>query len=313
MMTIKPGKRALWVALLLGATMIADAGAGRWAGWSPDAAVVQDGAVGGKTGPDDESSDLFRADEDGAAIDVVTVSGRPSEDYLVDAGELLSPTAAGEWLEFLRYHADDSMIDLYVYVVDAEWQMQEQDEFGGFFEKKDAAVVVYPLADPQRAAMYLPAHLAGRVAEAEQRRALQSSVTQASARADVEDQLDAFLVQMSIRLYWMERMLAETLPAVEKRVSPPPVAEDPIAQDVRMPVPDKWLPWMAVGGFATVVLPTAWWWRRRNASYHFPEIVVEPRLGGRHAAGVGAVISYLSAKVPPARQRAQAPENPRFF
>jgi hypothetical protein len=49
-------------------------------------------------------------------------------------------------------------------------------------------------------------------------------------------------------------------------------------------------------------------WMKRRARYHFPEFEVEPRLGGSHAAGVGAVISFASASVPPASQRDQVPD-----
>jgi hypothetical protein len=51
-----------------------------------------------------------------------------------------------------------------------------------------------------------------------------------------------------------------------------------------------------------------WRVRRARARYHFPVLEVEPRLGGNHAAGVGAVISFASAAVPPASQRDQMPE-----
>ena len=46
-------------------------------------------------------------------------------------------------------------------------------------------------------------------------------------------------------------------------------------------------------------------WRRRRATYRFPELFVEPRLGGQHAAGLGAVIAFASADLPPASQRRQ--------
>ena len=47
---------------------------------------------------------------------------------------------------------------------------------------------------------------------------------------------------------------------------------------------------------------------RRRAKYFFPEFEVEPRLGGPHAAGVGAVISFGRAAPSPAFQREQLPD-----
>jgi hypothetical protein len=49
------------------------------------------------------------------------------------------------------------------------------------------------------------------------------------------------------------------------------------------------------------------WWRGR-ARFRFPEFEVEPRLGGSHAAGIGAVISFGSSAIPPALQRNQVPD-----
>ncbi len=49
------------------------------------------------------------------------------------------------------------------------------------------------------------------------------------------------------------------------------------------------------------------WWKV-SARFLFPEFEVEPRLGGSHAAGIGAVISFSSAAIPPARQRDQVPD-----
>ena len=43
---------------------------------------------------------------------------------------------------------------------------------------------------------------------------------------------------------------------------------------------------------------------RMRARHVLPDFSVEPRLGGEHGAGVGAVISFASASVPPALQRA---------
>ena len=47
---------------------------------------------------------------------------------------------------------------------------------------------------------------------------------------------------------------------------------------------------------------------RRRVRYLFPEVDTGPLLGAPHAAGVGAVISYSSAQVPPSQQRDQGPD-----
>lgn len=65
---------------------------------------------------------------------------------------------------------------------------------------------------------------------------------------------------------------------------------------------------VAAGFGGTLVLCSALMWWRRRARFRFPEFEVEPRLGGSHAAGIGAVISFGSAAIPPAMQREQLPD-----
>ena len=64
---------------------------------------------------------------------------------------------------------------------------------------------------------------------------------------------------------------------------------------------------VAVCGGLLAVWSLVMCWRSR-LRFRFPEFEVEPRLGGGHAAGIGAVISFSSSAVPPARQRDQVPD-----
>lgn len=60
------------------------------------------------------------------------------------------------------------------------------------------------------------------------------------------------------------------------------------------------------GGLLALWGAVAWW--RSRVRFRFPESEVEPRLGGSHAAGIGAVISFGSPAIPPAMQRKQVPD-----
>ena len=296
-----------------GALAQGEAEGGRWAGqWMGEgAALAEVEAI---------SEDGEEAADGAADADVLVEGGVPEFDvssifaelpgvFLVDAGELLSPVVAEERMDFLQHHAGDSMIDLYVYVLDPTWRVPEDVDVSRLFSGMDAAVVLYTMGEPQRAGLYLPGHLAEQVTDAEQRRSLQSSVMQASGKADADEQLEAFLVQMSIRLYWMERMIAGAVPTVEApEIHLPELEVGPEVEVSPMQVPDGWILWMVAGAVVLVVVPIAWWLRFSRMRCRFPEFEVEPRLGGRHAAGVGAVISYLSPNVSPAVQRDQMPD-----
>ena len=244
--------------------------------------------------------------------------GRP-EKFLVDPQGLLSPVDYRERLGFLNYHAGDSAIDLYVYVFPADQQIpgevRMEEVIERFFaEGRPAAVVHFFMGDPQRSALYLSPPLMAVVPAGEQRRALENSVMQALNEVHPAAQIEAFLVQMSIRIYWMERMLGgaaggEPTPAPVKRTKAPESKTGPL--DVLGPhleSASRHLIPAAMIGAGLLAASGMGFWLKRRARHRFPEFEVEPRLGGAHAAGVGAVISFASAAVPPASQRDQMPD-----
>ena len=240
--------------------------------------------------------------------------------HLVDPQELLSTEERKDMETFLGLHASDSAIDLFVYLF-GEHQMipgdvrDEEMVERLFSEGKPAAVICFYLGAPQRSAMYLSPALTDSVSAAEQRRALESSVMRAFGRDVPSDQLEALLQQMSIRIYWMGRMAKGT--AVETMGSIPE-GEDALSFSKKKPVVKeraKLPPWvkeagvMVASGLGLLLAlgGVVIWWRAR-ARFRFPEFEVEPRLGGNHAAGIGAVISFGSPAVPPALQRKQVPD-----
>lgn len=246
--------------------------------------------------------------------------GERPKAFLVDPQELLGPLDMRERLEFLNYHAGDSAIDLFVYVFDGDQEIPEdvrvEELIGKFFAQgRPAAVVFYFMGAPDRAAFYAGPSLGAAVPAAEQRRALDSSVMQALNQVEPSRQIEAFLVQMSIRLYWMERMLggAEAvggtapLPA---KVNKTGEKESRVMAMLRPHLDDARRFAVPAAGVSAMllVLGVARFWFKRRARYGFPDFEVEPRLGGAHAAGVGGVISFASATLPPASQRDPAPD-----
>jgi len=248
--------------------------------------------------------------------------GERPQEFLVDPQGLLSEADYRNRLEFLKNHAADSSIDLFVYVFGGEQDIpsdvRAEEMIERFFSSgRPAAMVYYYLGAPQRSVMYLSPSLTEGVPTAEQRRALQSSVMMAFEKLDLVGQLEAFSVQMSIRIYWMERMLggeviAEDLPEMSHAT---PVAEAAPMKKTR----GQWLeeilrfldPLLLPVGLtclSVVIAFSASWWLNRRKRYRFPEFEVEPRLGGNHGAGIGAVISFASATLPPASQRDQVPD-----
>lgn len=240
--------------------------------------------------------------------------------FLIDPQDLLGPADKRERLAFLNYHASDSSIDLFVYVFGGDQEIPgevRQEELAErlFSEGRPAAIVFYFMGAPDRSVLRLSPSLTDTVPAAEQRRVLESPVMQALAKADPPAQFEAFLVQMSIRIYWIERMIgageqnAETIAVPLKAF----VAKEKKSKLVELMRPrlekarQFAMPAAATAGGLLLALALRFWLKRR-ARHRFPDFDVEPRLGGAHAAGVGGVISFASATLPPASQRDQVPE-----
>jgi hypothetical protein len=245
--------------------------------------------------------------------------GERPKTFLIDPQGLLSPVDYRDRLGFLNYHAGDSSIDLFVYVFKGDQEIpgevREEEIVERFFSKgRPAAVVCYFMGAPQRSVLYLSPSLTEVVSPAEQRRAMESSVMQAFKDVDPSRQIEAFLVQMSIRIYWMERIsggraAGEGAPAFvgvaktqEKKPSLMEKFQPQIESARRFTVPAA----VAAGVLFVAMVMKAL--MKRRARFRFPDFEVEPRLGGAHAAGVGAVISFASAALPPASQRDQVPD-----
>ncbi len=246
-------------------------------------------------------------------------AARP-EKFLIDPQGLLSEHEFRERLEFLDYHAGDSSIDLFVYLFQGDQEIPSEvrkDELAErfFSAGQPAAIVFYYLGAPQRSALFLSPSLTDAISASEQNRALESSVIQGGEKANPAEQLDRFLVQMSIRTYWMERkaggqaMTSDgTREATALAVTPEVTAAKPMKfEALRQKLTEFAVPavLLLVAFLGALGLRL---WHRSRARYRFPDFEVEPRLGGRHAAGIGAVISFVNATQPPASQRDQMPD-----
>ena len=239
------------------------------------------------------------------------------EQLLVDPQGLLGDDEVDLVEDVLDYHAGDSSIDMYVYVFGADQHIpgdvREEEVVERLYSaEKPALLIYYFMGDPQRTEIYLSPVVTEAVSAAEQRRALKSSVVQGLASEHPGDQLKAFLQQMSIRIYWMERMVQGTA-ANSKEVIPDEVVAVKVEPQrslrevfASLPLP-SWIGFAGrvaacvTGAFILISILFIWW--RSRVRFRFPECEIEPRLGGEHAAGIGAVISFSSAAVPPARQR----------
>jgi hypothetical protein len=237
---------------------------------------------------------------------------KPKE-YLVDPQQLLRSSEADKHLAFLRYHADDSNIDVYLCLLGRNQRLPvnfAEDWRKRFFHDGDPAVVIlYPMGDPARSLLLLSPDLEARLSKTEPRQALASAVAQAMAKSDGYGQLEAFLIQLSIRVYWMERALglvdADSEHGSEESIAvkAAPKEEDKKSYEEYGELARLWMGKGLVVTAVLIALVAIRYRLRCRDRYRFPDFSVEARLGGRHGAGVGGVISFTSSSVPPAWQK----------
>ncbi len=240
---------------------------------------------------------------------------------LVDPQGLLSATDFNARLNALEYHVKDSSIDLFVYIFEKDQEIptdvRSEEVIERFYQEgRPALVAYYYLGAPKRSVLRLSPILAEKIPIGEQRQALENAVLQALEKTETVPQLEGFMTQLAMRSYWMDQIISGGQPvneaALQPLVSPMRVKKKSAKaiwlqeQFDRFAMPTA----MVVGGlFLLGGLIALFRWKRR---YVFPEVEVEPRLGGAYAAGIGAVISFGSAAVTPASQREQMPGNLRL-
>jgi hypothetical protein len=239
--------------------------------------------------------------------------------FLIDPQGFVSSQQRKNLDKILNNHAADSAIDLYVCIFGQNQKLPAEGKHHDFVKRhfsegKPVVILYYYYDHPNRTEMVLSPSLSKVVSTSEQQRSVQSSLIRAMRVNGSFEQLEEFLIQFSVRTYWMERMLEESKGGAEVAVAVEQPEEAPVVKKRMNPlemIPEEFRePAIKVGiGLGSfVILCGLVYWIRSRARHKFPEFEVETRLGGSHAAGIGAVVNFSSPAVSPARQREQVPE-----
>ncbi len=246
---------------------------------------------------------------------------QPPESYLTDPQHLLTNQEKNDREGFLSYHARDSGVDIYLYLFDAKQELParespEQVMKEHFRGRGHSVVVFYYLGIPERTQMAMSPAMREVIPLEEQRNALVRSVEEALDRTEAVAQIESFTVQLSIRLYWMEKELgdmrapeASVLHPLKKEVIPPEEVSEYSWKALSASLRVR----MVAGGIALLILTgvaalVAKWFADRKRIYVFPESEGSLLLEAPHAAGVGGLITYASPSLPPAVQRDEVPD-----
>ncbi len=252
----------------------------------------------------------------------------PGNDPLIDPGAELPETQAEDLRRFLGYHAEESRIPIIVLLLARDEKLPDDAPLDrlaqGSLAARRAALLVYPLGEPWRARFFLPRDAHQTVSTTYLTRLMEACIAEAEAVSQPESQLHEFVVQLSIRVFWLQKELARSqppgsTPAGDAPAQPlaevgpqpnPPPATVPTPAPAAMAGPlanfdlgfDLVLPPASLATIAIllgVLLAIAGRRlvrgikktrkdRRHRQVWLLPEQDTEPRLGGAFCGGAGA-------------------------
>jgi len=234
--------------------------------------------------------------------------------FLRDPQELLAQQERRDRESFLKYHSGESKIDMFVYLFDERQELPEEITIEAVYDdlyarRGPTALIFYHLGKPDRAQFFLGNDIRAVISEDEQNRALRAAVQEAFEKSDIAYQLDNFLVELSIRLYWIQRELAEVgKPKPSRGGSDVLEARVASSDDRPHPLIGRGLLFVAMMTGVGLLGWLGYYCTERRVRYLFPEVDTGALMGAPHAAGVGAVISFSSAQLPPSQQRDHMPD-----
>ncbi len=241
--------------------------------------------------------------------------------FLTDPQHLLTTQEFRDREGFLNYHARDTDIDLYVYLFDALQEIPPTESIGSVVrshidQDKPVAVVFYFLGKPEKSQLAFSEKVTESVSRAEREKVLRMAIEEALEKSDPSSQLGSFSIQLSIRLYWLEKVVARE-GGGGSAVSPFVFPETRATEEEEMGL------WAKLkerpGIFYSVIILTValiavvlGYLGRKIAEkrrvYVFPDAEGNLLLEAPHAPGVGGVISFSSITVPPSSQKSDVPD-----
>jgi len=235
------------------------------------------------------------------------------DSYLVDPQRLFTNQETLDQEGFLAYCAEDSAVDMRVYLFDADQKLPKGYTLERLVEEHYAdgpltAVVFCFLGNPKRNQIMFGGEYSEMVDADELRKMLDLAKVKALEKSDPVAQMESFIVQLSISVYWIEQEMkqngghAAQLPKASEPEKPEISGEEHDKPDYLEIVKPYILPVVlgvfGVGGFFAVLI---FWLRSRR--YSFPVLDLPPRLGGDSAAGIGAVMRFHDKTESPNKQR----------
>lgn len=225
-------------------------------------------------------------------------------EYLIDPDQLVPEIQNHDMTRLLEFHAQDARIRLYVLMIGHDQKLPETAELekiaSGSLLKSDACLLVYPLGEPWRTRLFVSSSIHNQISTEFLSETIQACLHEALQTSNVHDQLRSYTIQLSTRLFWLQKALSTNL--ADKAGKNQTLAE--FSPDLKTPVPSSTFPfttliWSSAGlallGIVTISgrrLVHHRQLKKRRRIWMLPETETVPRLGGAFTGGGGAMIRY---------------------
>ena len=222
-------------------------------------------------------------------------------EYLIDPDVLVPEMIHLQMMRFLDFHASDARIKLYVLVIDADKKIPANADLerlaSGSLVKGDACLLVYPLKEPWRARMFMSKSIIEQTSSSYLSETTRSCLVQAMNSSDPYDQLQSYGMELSTRLFWLQKALklasppatqqtlSEFAPEISERALGLAAASAPTAES-----PYLWwtasLCFLAAAGGTVGFMRKRWQRRKKHPLvWILPEPEPKTRLGGTFSGG----------------------------
>ena len=244
---------------------------------------------------------------------------RPVE-YLLDPQELLTEQKSNDVRRFLEYHAEEAEFDIYLMLFAGPQEVPSEISLAqrhvDWFGDEPAVTVAYFMDQPERTVIEFNGAIRKSLPDAVFKRIFQSCVREAQVSHNSSDQVERLAIELSIRLYWMTKLLerqsaGETISSTQEGLSEPweEMEADAAAGTLTIPAEVGSLrgllesfggvPWAWIGSILGILgagLLTGFLvWRRDSLSAKpilFPDRNLPSRLGGEFSGGGYIGISF---------------------
>ena len=146
-------------------------------------------------------------------------------EYLIDPDVLVPEMIHLQMMRFLDFHASDARIKLYVLVIDADKKIPVDAGLerlaSGSLIKEEACLLVYPLKEPWRARMFMSKSVIEQTSSSYLSETTRSCLTEAMSNSDPYDQLQSYAMELSTRLFWLQKAL---------KLEPPPASRQTLSE-----------------------------------------------------------------------------------